>query len=162
VALTWRRNTARVLPVDPEGRVLLLRGWDLLRPYDRFWFSVGGGAHRGEPLRAAAAREMREEIGLDLDEARLGQPIETSAIEFTQLGLRIVQDQEYYAVAVPADVAVSLAGMVWLERLTVTGHGWLTADELTADPIRSSDPRLPEMVRLAVATILGSEEDPKP
>ena len=24
----WRRNTARVLPVEPDGRTLLLRGWD--------------------------------------------------------------------------------------------------------------------------------------
>jgi 8-oxo-dGTP pyrophosphatase MutT (NUDIX family) len=147
--------------VDPEGRALLLRGWDPLRPRDRFWFTVGGGAHRGEPLRTAAAREMREETGVLLDEAQLGPPIEGSTIEWTQLGVHIVQDQEYYAVAMPAGVTVSLAGMSWLERRTVTAHAWLTADELSADPTRCADPRLPDMVRLAVAAVLGGQEDPR-
>jgi 8-oxo-dGTP pyrophosphatase MutT (NUDIX family) len=141
--------------VNPEGRVLLLRGWDPLRPRDRFWFTVGGGAHRGEPLRAAAAREMGEEVGVHVDEARLGQPIEASTIEWTQLGVHIVQDQEYYAVAVPADMTVSLAGMDWMERLTVSAHAWLTADELAAHPTRCADPRLPDTLRLAVAAVLG-------
>jgi hypothetical protein len=53
-----RRNTARVLPVDREGRVLLLHGWDPQRPDDPFWFTIGGAADPGEPLPAAAVREV--------------------------------------------------------------------------------------------------------
>jgi 8-oxo-dGTP pyrophosphatase MutT (NUDIX family) len=152
---TVRRNTARVLPVDPDGRTLLMQGWDPLRPRDRYWFTVGGGAHRDEPLRAAAAREMREEVGLALDESLLGSPLEekSTTIEWTQLGIRVVQDQEYYAVAVPAGTAVRLDGMSWLERLTIKRHAWLLPEELEADPVRSADPRLPVMMRLAVAAI---------
>jgi 8-oxo-dGTP pyrophosphatase MutT (NUDIX family) len=151
----WRRNTARVLPVDPDGRVLLLRGWDPLRPRDRYWFTIGGAAHRGEPLRSAAAREMREEIGLTIEEPTLGDPLVTSTIEWSQLGVRIVQDQAYFAVAVPAGTAVNLRGMDWLERLTVQKHAWLSPGDLEADPVRAADPRLPEIMRLAVSTVLG-------
>jgi 8-oxo-dGTP pyrophosphatase MutT (NUDIX family) len=151
----WRRNTARVLPVDPDGRVLLLRGWDPLRPRDRYWFTVGGAAHRDEPLRSAAVREMREEVGLVVAESQLGEPLETSTIEWSQLGVRIVQDQSYFAVAVPAGTTVSLAGMAWLERLTVRRHAWLSPEDLEADPVRSADPRLPDVMRLAVTAILG-------
>jgi 8-oxo-dGTP pyrophosphatase MutT (NUDIX family) len=151
---TVRRNTARVLPVDPDGRTLLMQGWDPLRPRDRYWFTVGGAAHRDEPLRAAAVREMREETGLALDETLLGSPLEApSTVEWTQLGIRVVQDQEYYAVAVPAGTAVRLDGMHWVERLTIRRHAWLLPEELEADPVRSADPRLPAVLRLAVAAV---------
>jgi 8-oxo-dGTP pyrophosphatase MutT (NUDIX family) len=135
--------------------VLLLRGWDPLRPRDRYWFTVGGAAHRGEPLRSAAVREMREEVGLVVAEAQLGEPLEASTIEWSQLRVRIVQDQSYFAVAVPAGTTVSLAGMDWLERLTVQRHAWLSPADLEADPVRSADPRLPDVMRRAVTAVLG-------
>jgi hypothetical protein len=48
-----RRKTARVLPVNPEGRVLLLHGWDPLRPGEPFWFTIGGAAEGAESMREA-------------------------------------------------------------------------------------------------------------
>src|ERR1700744_4939095 len=77
---TIRRNTARVLPVDAEGRVLLLHGWDPQHPDDPFWFTIGGAAEPGESLALAAARELREEAGIVIDAGRLGEPIEVAAI----------------------------------------------------------------------------------
>src|ERR1700753_283176 len=97
---TIRRNTARVLPVDREGRVLLLHGWDPERPDDPFWFTIGGAADPGESLALAAARELREETGIVIDAGRLGDPVETAAITFTWAGVRFEQDQTFFAVAV--------------------------------------------------------------
>ncbi len=130
-----------------------MQGWDPLRPHDRYWFTVGGAAHRDEPLRAAAVREMHEEVGLAVDESLLGSPLETSTIEWTRLGVRFVQDQEYYAVAVPAGTEVRFNGMHWVERLTIKRHAWLLPEEVEADPVRSADPRLPNVMRLAVAAV---------
>jgi 8-oxo-dGTP pyrophosphatase MutT (NUDIX family) len=149
----WRRNTARVLPVDPEGRVLLLHGRDLLRPRGKFWFTVGGAAHEGETLRAAAVREMHEEVGIAIDEALLSQPVHEMFIVNAVPGLRIVQDQTFYAVAVPAGVRVSLDGMGWLERSTVDKYAWLTPEELEADGLVRTDRRLPDVLRRAVAAV---------
>ncbi|HEX4830063.1 MAG TPA: NUDIX domain-containing protein [Trebonia sp.] len=195
----WRRNTARVLPIEPGGRVLLLHGWDPLRPrlllsrqarqeardprgghvrlpeddqlrrpgrvrfgtlmFDEFYFSVGGAAEKGETLRAAAAREMREEIGVSVDEAALGDPIATSNITWSQFGVRIIQDQEYYAVAVSPDLRVTLDGMGRLERSTVRGYEWLSLLELLSPRVaRAADPRLPEILTRAIAAV-GAKPD---
>jgi 8-oxo-dGTP pyrophosphatase MutT (NUDIX family) len=150
-----RRNTARVLPVDPEGRVLLLHGCDPHKPDEWFWFTIGGAAEHGEDLRAAGARELREEAGIAIVEELLGEPIHTAFTEFTWAGMRFVQDQTFYAVALPAGLPVSFDGMEWLERSTVDKHAWLTPEELEAEAPGRTDPALPAVMRLAVAAVLG-------
>jgi 8-oxo-dGTP pyrophosphatase MutT (NUDIX family) len=154
--MSWRRNTARVLPVDPEGRVLLLHGWDPRRPEDPFWFTIGGGVEGDETLPEAAARELREEAGIWLDPALLGEPIDSSLTEFNWAGMHFVQDQTFFAVAVSADVAVSFDGQESLERATTDKHAWLFPSELedgSAD--RPADPDLPRVMRLASSAVLG-------
>jgi 8-oxo-dGTP pyrophosphatase MutT (NUDIX family) len=150
-----RRNTARVLPVDPEGRVLLLHGWDPLRPRDPFWFTIGGAVEHGETLREAAARELREEAGITVDPELLGEPFATAPIDFWWAGMHFDQDQTFYAIAM-GDAAVSFAGQEALERATIDRHGWLRPEELDGGGERPADPELPRLMRLAVATILGS------
>ncbi len=64
--------------------MLLQLGRELHRRSDRFWLTIGGGAERGETLAEAAAREMREEAGIDVDPAELGEPIGTTVIEYSR------------------------------------------------------------------------------
>ena len=72
-----------MLPVDSEGRVLLLHGWDPLHRDRPFWFTIGGAAEAGESLRDAAARELYEETRISVDPAQLGEPIAQNTIEFS-------------------------------------------------------------------------------
>jgi 8-oxo-dGTP pyrophosphatase MutT (NUDIX family) len=154
--VAWRRDTARVLPVDPEGRVLLLHGWDPRRPQDPFCFTIGGAAEDGETLLEAAARELREEVGITVDAAGIGEPIEVSDIQFTWAGMDFDQTQTFYAIAVPAGAAVSFAGQEWLERSTTDKHGWLRPQDLEGGPERPADPELPRLMRLAITAVLGA------
>lgn len=60
----WRRRpTARVLPIDPDGRVLLLRTWPHGGREPDWWYCVGGGVDPGETHEEAALRELFEETG---------------------------------------------------------------------------------------------------
>lgn len=146
-----RRKTARVLPVDPEGRALLLHGWDPHRPGDPFWFTIGGAAEGGEAIRDAAARELYEEVRISVDPERLGEPIAQNAIEFSWGGHRIAQEQTFYAVLVES-ADVSLEGLDEWERATTDKYGWLSADDFTADE-RPAHPDIPDLIRAAVASV---------
>ena len=147
------RDTARVLPVDADGRVLLQLGRELHRRSDRFWLTIGGGKERGETLAAAGAREMREEAGIDVDAAALGAPIGVTVIEYNLFTLLpVTQRQTYFAVAVD-DARVSFAHQSLIERLTIERHEWLSADELERRPERIVDAELPRLVRAAVAAV---------
>jgi 8-oxo-dGTP pyrophosphatase MutT (NUDIX family) len=150
---TIRRNTARVLPVDREGRVLLLHGWDPLRPDDPFWFTIGGAAEPGESLPAAAARELREEVGIAVDPDRLGEPIEAAAITFSFGGVRFEQDQTFFAVAVDGAAEVSFAAQDALELATIDKHGWLRPEDLEGGAERPADPEIPRLMRAAIAAV---------
>ena len=150
-----RRDTARVLPVDREGRVLLQLGRELHRRDDRFWLTIGGGTERGETLAEAASREMREEAGIDIAPALLGEPIGETVIKYSVFALLpVIQYQTYFAVAVD-DAEVSFAHQSLIERLTIERHEWLSADELERRPERLADPEMPRMMRAAVAAVRG-------
>ncbi|TDV56594.1 NUDIX domain-containing protein [Actinophytocola oryzae] len=60
-----RVATARGLIRDPDGR------WLIVRPVGkRHWQLPGGRLERGEPPTAACRRELREELGVDLEPGR--------------------------------------------------------------------------------------------
>jgi 8-oxo-dGTP pyrophosphatase MutT (NUDIX family) len=147
-----RRSTARVLPVNREGRVLLQLARGLLRG-DRRWLTIGGGLEPGETLAEAAAREMREEAGIVVDPAALGRPLGTTVIRYTAFGMLPVTDYlTYFAIALD-EAVLSFAEQSPLERRTIVAHEWLTADELDRRPERLSDEALPRMIRAAVAAV---------
>jgi 8-oxo-dGTP pyrophosphatase MutT (NUDIX family) len=150
-----RRSTARVLPVNREGRVLLQLAHELRRRDDRHWLSIGGGVARGETLAQAAAREMREEAGIDVDPAALGRPIGTTVIGYPAFGLvPVCQYQTYFAF--PLDEAQpDFRHASPFERLTIAGYEWLSADELERRPERLTDAALPRLARAAVAAVAG-------
>jgi 8-oxo-dGTP pyrophosphatase MutT (NUDIX family) len=147
-----RRTTARVLPVRPDGKVLLLHGWDPLKPQTPYWFTIGGGVESGETIAQAASRELREEVGIQLPTEQLGTPVATNTIEFEWGGCAIVQHQTFFAVAVDT-VDVTFANQEQLELETISAHGWWYGDDLEATG-QAAHVTIPGLLREAADAII--------
>jgi 8-oxo-dGTP pyrophosphatase MutT (NUDIX family) len=129
--------------------VLLLFGFDPADPGHPFWFTVGGGAEPGESFAEAAARELREEVGITVGVSELGDPVWQRVADYGFAGMRFRQKEEYFLLRV-ASSAVSLDGMDQLERQTVTAYRWWSPPELEslAEPIKPAE--LPGLLRRLV------------
>lgn len=119
------RPTARVLLLDPDGRLLLFRFEPGNQP--ALWATPGGGLEPGEDFPEGARRELREETGLDLD---CGTEIARRIVEFvTPDGERVVADERYFFVRTAA-VEIDTTGHTELERRVMGKWRWFTPAEI--------------------------------
>ena len=147
---TLHRTTARVLPVNRAGEVLLLHGWDPAEPDAPFWFSVGGALEPGEDHLGAAAREMLEETGVRIDPATLVE-IGTAPAEFDWGEFHIVQVQTWFACPLEP-TETHFKGLEEAEVVTIDEARWWTPDALAGSGEVTHDPLL-SMMRTAVERV---------
>jgi 8-oxo-dGTP pyrophosphatase MutT (NUDIX family) len=133
--------------------VLLLHGWDPLRPATPYWFTIGGAVEAGETVAQAGSRELREEVGIEMAADLLGAPVATNTIEFEWGGCPIIQHQTFFAVGVDT-VEVSFANQEQLELETISDHGWWHPDDLEATG-QAAHVTIPGLLRRAVVAISG-------
>jgi 8-oxo-dGTP pyrophosphatase MutT (NUDIX family) len=125
-----RRWTARILLLDPDGRVLLFEDSDPGLPGPpTFWITPGGALDPGETVEQAAIRELAEETGLVLDPARLRGPVAHRTVLHGYSDKIVEQDETYFAAAVPSFV-VDITGHTVEEQTTFLGHRWWNPAEL--------------------------------
>ncbi|WP_315095570.1 NUDIX domain-containing protein [uncultured Cellulomonas sp.] len=143
------REAARVILLDEDDRVLLIRGHDVDQPDRSWWFTVGGGIDDGEDPAAAAVREVREETGIALDPGQLVGPVFTRSAIFDFFAEHCRQDEILYLARVPAAAfdAVDRAGWTDLELDVIDELRWWSLDDLDLVDLEVFPDRLVDLVR---------------
>lgn len=143
-----RRSAARVILLDEDDRVLLVRGHDVDQPERSWWFTIGGGIDAGEDARSAAVRELREETGIHLATTDLVGPVYTRSALFDFAARTCRQDEELFVARIrAADAHLSADGWTDAERDVIDELRWFGLDELAAVTIEVFPAGLAGLVR---------------
>lgn len=124
-----QRRAARIV-VRAAGRVLLMADSDPGLPGSGWWVTPGGGLDAGETSRQAAARELAEETGLRVYATDLVGPIAHRVVRHGYSDQVLVQQEDFFALDLPAVFTPDAAGFTPEEQVTLSGFGWFTAEEL--------------------------------
>lgn len=126
-----RRPSARLLIVDPAGRVLLFRfvHEDGALAGQDYWATPGGAVEDGETFEQAAIRELHEETGIRVESVGPQIGRREFVLQLTD-GERVTADERFFRVDVK-EAALSRDGWTAEEAEVMTAHRWWSADELS-------------------------------
>ena len=126
------RPSARLLVVDPDGRVLLFRFAFTRGPLAGrvFWATPGGAIEPGESFEDGARRELAEETGLVIADPGPQIARRQFAMRAPE-GDPVLADERYFLLRVDP-FTLADAGWTDLEREVMTEHRWWTPQELAA------------------------------
>lgn len=148
------RPTARVVLLDPEDRILLMKG-RLPSAKDRpgAWFTVGGGVEPGETVVEAAVREIREETGI--------ADFELGPVLWVREGVMRMPEptlfQESYLLARCDGGEPDRQGWNALERELIDDIRWWRRQELLTTTDRVFPPGLADLLEEVLAGRLPAE-----
>ncbi len=128
------RLGARVLLLDADDRLLLLRAHDPAEPDRRWWELPGGGLHPSETTAEACQRELAEETGIHLDLGSIGPCVWVRETRF-RFRRRYYHRREWVHLAripLTSPPAPAQTRHTANEQLTLLGERWWSATELAA------------------------------
>ncbi|MEM7682908.1 MAG: NUDIX domain-containing protein [Planctomycetota bacterium] len=126
------RTAVRAIPIDPQGRVLLLEcaSGDGGPP---FWITPGGGIDPGEEPAGALVRELREELGWDVTPTGLGPCVwtRTHSFPWPPKGVRLHQHERFFPLWLDRSPPVREHHRTADEVLCLTDARWWSAPQIT-------------------------------
>lgn len=137
-----------------DGRTLLLSSPAGTIADARMWHMPGGRIESGETAATCAAREAREETGIDLDPSSL-ELIWTRETDVRLPSGAFHQVEEYYLARIE-QLEVSAEGRDAAEGAYIDGHRWMTSGEIAAEQARGVLVAPPDLAaRLGVLAEFG-------
>jgi 8-oxo-dGTP diphosphatase len=140
------RHSARLIILDPDGRLLLFRYQDEHKP--AFWSTAGGELKAKEEYRDAAQRELQEETGFRFEVGPLLHEREDLyAVARSQPAHWI---EHYFLVACDRAGTPSRANWTDEERTTIQEWKWWGLAEMRDQPNSFLPMCLPEILERAL------------
>jgi ADP-ribose pyrophosphatase YjhB (NUDIX family) len=141
------RRAARVMLLDPDDRVLLMR-YDDGPPNGHHWTTPGGGLNAGEDYPAAAARELEEETGWS--DVTLLHEVDHRSFPMDYGGQMVFQHERLY-LARTDQARRSIDGVEAMHASDrIAAWRWWTLDELDSTTEAIWPAELPDLIRNAV------------
>jgi len=139
-----QRQAARVVLLDPDNRVLLMR-YDDGPPNGTHWATPGGGLESGETYEQAALRELAEETGWT--DIELLREIHHRSHTMEWAGILVHQAERLY-LARTDKPARQITGVDAMHKSDgIAAWRWWTLDELTTTTDKVWPEVLPDLIR---------------
>lgn len=143
------RPAARVILLDPENRILLIRAQ--LSRSNVLWLTPGGGLEPGEDHARAAKRELFEETGLR--DVELSRCVWERSHIFVWAGTVYDARERYFLAHLAAEAEITAEHRTEEERALLQEHRWWTIAEIE----RSEETFVPRgLAGLLVPLLLGN------